>query len=229
MGVDMYHHTEILEAICALCTSSVRLSEDAGGSAVLRVGSNRLFSAGDNVDVLDDDGGPESHTVSELNGLTEIVLDSAVSGTYTVSRHARVRLNSGDGPALAWVSRGTPELAPRPIAPGFPCVVVEPTRMEQPLKGGTNRAYTQDYWTSVYYIRRRSGGEDEELRLLDEVDALFNLLMSDPYLGGTCWYSQVTMVDYTPEVEAALKERGTPVRAVRLDMVARRSELNSDG
>lgn len=229
MGVDMYHHGEILDAICGICLGFTKLTADAGGSATLHVGSNRLFAPGDLVEVVDDVTEPESHTVSELNGLTEVVLDSAVEGTYLVAQNARLKSCSEAQLNLAWVGRGKPELAPRPVATGFPCVVVEPARMDQPLKGGTNRAFTQEYWTRVYYIRRRSAGEEEEAELLDEVGALFNLLMSDPYLGGTCWYSQVSGIDYAPDAEQALKERGAPVRVAQLEMVARRSELGPAG
>ena len=105
--------------------------------------------------------------------------------------------------------------------------MVEPRRLVQPMNGGTNRAVTQTHWNSVYYVRHRVDGEEQEAELLGEVRALFNLLMSDPYLGGTCWHSQVSNVDYAPEVERELQGRGAAVRVVRLDVVARRSESAS--
>jgi len=229
MGVDMYHHAEIVDAICALCVGAAELTADAGGESVLYVGSNRLFAAGDNVEVVDDSTAAEAHTVVGLDGLTQVVLDSQVEGTYEVARNALVRLCSDDLPQLRWVGRGEPVLAPQPMITNFPCVVVDPAGLAQPLTGGTNRSFEQDYRTSVYYMRRRSAGEDEEGALLDEVRGLFNLLMSDPYLGGTCWYSQVSKVEYAPGAEEAVKAQGAPVRVIRLEVVARRSELGPAG
>lgn len=229
MGVDMFHHAKIMDAICGICSGWVRLGEDAGGSEVVRVGSNRLFRAGEAVEIIDDQTGPESHTVAEVVGLTEVVLEAAVEGSYLVSRQARLVRKSGAGPELAWVGRGRPDVGPHPVVTSFPCVVVEPARLEQPLQGGTNRAVAQEYFTHVHYVRRRVGGEEGDSELLEEVRGLFNLLMTDPYLGGTCWHSQVTQVQYAPQAEAALRERGAPVRAVLLEVLARRIEARPTG
>ena len=229
MGVEMFHHVEIMDAICGICSGWVKLAEDAGGSDVVRVGSNRLFRAGDAVEIVDDETVPESHTIAQLAGLTDIVLEAAVAGSYQVSRQARLVRKTVSGPELAWVGRGRPDVGPQPVVTSFPCVVVEPARLEQALQGGTNRAVAQDYWTHVHYVRRRVGGEEGDAKLLEEVRALFNLLMADPYLGGTCWHSQVTQVQYAPRVEAALQERGAPARAVLLEVIARRIEARPTG
>ena len=225
----MYHHREIVEAIADLCGGMVRLSQDLEGSDVVRVGSNRLFRVGDLVKVTDDAGGSEERVVAELQDLSMVKLDAAVSGRYQVARGARLKLLGGRVPSVVWIGRGRPELAPQPLAGGFPCIVVDPVRLEQPVRGGSNRTFIQDYWTSVYYMRRAGALEEEQEELLGEVSGVFNLLMSDPYLGGTCWYSQVTQVEYSPEAERLLRDSGVPVRVVRMDVVARRSELVSAG
>ena len=59
---------------------------------------------------------------------------------------------------------------------------------------------------------------------LDDAAALFNLLMKDVYLGGTCWYSQVTGVDPNDPFGERLRGRGLPLTVVRLDVIARRRE-----
>lgn len=223
--MDMYHHSEVVEAICGICQGAVRLCADAEGTAVLQVGSNRLFSTGDTVSVSDETSGPEMRTVVCTRGLTEVHLDRPLDGSYLVEHRARVQIQRADLPRVAWVGRGRPELAPPPATVAFPCVVVEPLRLEQPPAAGSNRTFTQEYITSVYYIRRQSAGEEAEMRLLDETAGLFNLLMADPYLGGTCWYSQVTRVEYDPAAEKALRDTGAAVRMVRLEVLARRSEL----
>ncbi len=225
MSVAMYHHAEILDAISGICSGTIRLSEDTSGDTIVHVGSNRLFSVGDSVELVDDASVPEAHTVAGLEGLTQVILDGPIGGTYSTASNARIRLTSADLPALAWVGRGTPKIGPQPPGVNFPCAIVAPTRIAQPLTGGTNRTFDQDYWTSVYYVRPPTAGEDEEGELLAEVGRLFNLLMTDPYLGGACWYSQVTKVDYDVAPEAELRDQGFPVRVVRLDVVARRCEL----
>ena len=220
---NMYHHREVLEALCTLCSGATRLALDTDATSTVCVGSNRLFEVGDAVELVDDVTAPEAHTVSALSGLSEVVLGTPVVGTYEAARNARLRLAGADVPALTWIGRGRPEATPLPSPLQFPCVVVEPRQLVQPPKGGTNRTVTQEHSNSVYYIRRRAEGEEQEAALLTEVGRLFNLLMSDPYLGGTCWHSEVSLVDYVPEAERVLRERGIPVRVVRFDVLSRRS------
>ncbi|NSW54554.1 MAG: hypothetical protein HPY44_00955 [Armatimonadetes bacterium] len=220
----MHHHAEILGAICDLCRGAVRLSADVSGGNVLEVGSNKILRVGDSVRVEDDRQAGEIRTVAGLGGRTQVMLDSSVTGDYAVDAGARVVLLSDIVPELAWVGRGKPELAPQPGTVGFPCVVVAPTRLEQPVMGGTNRSYSQEYHSSVYYVRQEREGEEAELRLLEEVGRLFSLLMRDPYLAGTCWYSQVVGVDYAPREQAAVDERLSGLRVVRLDMVGLRAQ-----
>lgn len=220
----MHHHAEILGAICDLCRGAVRLSGDVSGGNVLEVGSNKLLRVGDSVRVEDDQQAGETRTVAGFGGRTQVVLESSLSGSYAVEAGARVVLVSDAVPELAWVGRGKPELAPQPGVVGFPCAVVAPRRLEQPVSGGTNRSYSQEYHSSVYYVRREREGEDVEALLLKEVGRLFSLLMRDPYLAGTCWYSQVIGIDYEPYEQAALDERMAGLRVVRLDMVGLRAQ-----
>jgi hypothetical protein len=221
---EAYHHGEVVEAICLACQGMAKLVLDTDGTEAIYVGSNRLFGIGATVELLDDDGASETGTVAELVGLGQVVLDAPVSGSFEVAHGARVGLLGASVPELSWVGHGRPALAPSAGPSRFPCVVVEPQRLVQPLRGGTNRSVTQSYWTSVYYIRRHSEGEEQERHVLEQVQLLFDLLMADPYLGGTCWHSQVSMVDCCPQAEAVLRERGAGVRVVKLDVVAQRSE-----
>jgi hypothetical protein len=224
-----FHHGEILDAVSLLCTGAVSLTADAAQTNVVHVGSNRLFAAGDRVRVSDREGATAEAVVASTTGLSEVVLGAPVTGPFLVSSGACVRRTSGSVPQLEWVSKGVLETGVRPPAPRYPCAVVRPTVLRQPRGEGTNRALTQDYLTSVYYVRAQSQGEDEEAGFLAQVGLLFDVLMADPYLGGTCWYSQVVEVDYATAEECQYRSAGNQLRVARLDLVSRRSELGSRG
>jgi hypothetical protein len=225
----MFHHGEILDAISLLCTGAVVLAADVAETDVLRVGSNRLFRAGDRVRVADGQTAAAESAVASTIGLDQVILASPVDGPYLVSRGASVQRVSGALPTLRWIGRGIPEAAVRPPVPRYPCAVVRPTALQQPRGEGTNRALTQDYLTSVYYLRAQSQGEDEEAAFLSELGLLFDVLMGDPYLGGTSWYSQVVEVDYATDEERQFKSAGSQLRVARLDVASRRSEMGSQG
>lgn len=221
----MFHHGEILDAICMLCGGAVGLAADASNTSLLTVGSNRLFAVGDRVRVSDRATAPQERTVAAITGLDTVALDAPVSGPYLVAEGGRVQLVSEGLPELSWIGHGTLEAAVRPPVRRYPCAVVRPVALDQPRGEGTNRALTQDYLTSVYYLRAQVQGEDEEASFLAQVGRLFDVLMRDPYLGGKCWYSQVTKVDLCTSDEAAVRAGGNPARVARLDVVARRSEM----
>jgi hypothetical protein len=225
----MFHHGQILDAICLLCAGAVSLSSDATQTDVLHVGSNRLFGAGDQIEVADSQTAGVTRAVSETVGLDQVVLDVPVDGPYLAERGASVRRVSAALPALAWIGKGLPGTAVQPPVPRYPCAVARPTAMTQPRGEGTNRALTQDYITALYYLRAQSQGEDEESAFMSEVALLFDVLMSDPYLGGSCWYSQVVGVDYSTEEERQSRGAGSQLRVARFDIIARRSELCSHG
>ena len=63
------------------------------------------------------------------------------------------------------------------------------------------------------------------METLQGAGELFNLLMSDTYLGGTCWHSQVTAVNPEPAVQERLREMERPLRVVELQLVAKRAEV----
>jgi len=225
MGTTAYHHREIVEALCLLCRGAVALAEDAVGSDVVRVGSNRLFDPGAQVVVRDDGGSFETRTVMGRSGLHEVTLDAALTGSYLVASGGQLAL-TGDGlPELRWVGVGRPVQSLRPNGANYPCVVVDPVRLNQPARDGTNRSYVQDYLTSVYYVgslRAEQGGAEPP----DDAGRLFDLLMADPYLGGCCWYGQVVAVECRPEEEAELRRAGVQVNVIRYDVLARRSEYS---
>lgn len=223
MGTTAYHHREIVDALCLLCRGAVALTEDVAGSDVIRVGSNRLFDIGAQVVVRDDDGSHEARRVVGRSGLHEVTLDEALTGSYAVASGGQLAL-TGDGlPELRWVGGGRPVQSLRPNGANYPCAVVDPVRLDQPAKDGTNRSYLQDYLTSVYYVgplRAEPGGADPPA----DAGRLFDLLMADPYLGGCCWYGQVVAVECRPEEEAELRRAGLQVSVIRYDVLARRSE-----
>jgi hypothetical protein len=102
-------------------------------------------------------------------------------------------------------------------------VVVDPIRLEQPLKDGTNRSYLQDYLTAVYWVGLAEG-DGAGAGVAEEAGRLFDLLMADPYLGGCCWYGQVVSVDCRPPEEAELQQSGVQANVIRYDVLARRTE-----
>ncbi len=223
MPVEMFHHNEIARAIRLLCQGAVRLSADSGGGNEVQVGSNELFEVGDEV-TLRDAAGAETHSVVGKVGLTRVVLSGEV-GQYLVARGARLVREAGRLEELAWVGQGAPELLPQAPADRFPCVLVLPDVMKQPLGEGGNRVFQQEYSYRVYYVREYGDGQMADMQALEEAGKLFNLLMSDPYLGGTCWHSQVTEVNPSPAVGQVLREQERPLRVVELTVVARRAAV----
>ncbi len=224
MAVDMFHYNEIARAIRLVCRGAVALTADASGTSEVSVGSNELFEAGQEVTVCDSNG-EESATVADTVGLTTVVLSSALNGTYAVSRGARIERASGDAMDLQWVGQGSPELMPRLPGRRYPCVLVKPDIMQQPLNEGSNRTFQQDYHLKVYYVERYEDGEDANIDALERAGALFNLIMEDPYLGGSCWHSQVIEVDPEPAVQQALREEERGLRVVEMTVLARRAAV----
>ncbi len=225
MALDMFHHNEISRAVRLICQSAVALTADTDGSDTVNVGSNQLFEVGQVVELLDEDSAAEEHTVAEKLGLTQLGFESLVVGEYTVAKGAIVRIVPPRLASLRWVGQGRPEGIPEPRARQLPCIVVETGRLEQPITEGTNKSFRQDYHYRVHYIRHSGQGEQDEFQALEEAGKLFNLLMQDTYLGGTCWHSQVTRVETRPEEERDLRARGLEVRVIALDLVARRAEV----
>jgi len=224
MALDMFHANEIAKALRLLCQSAVSLTADCSGSATVTVGSNLLFAVGDSVTLVDDDSAAETRTVQAKAGLTGVTLDSAVSGSFEVAQNARIALATPRLADLKFVLQGTPEMLPEPRGDKFPFIIVRPGEMSQPPGEGTNRGYDQTYTFSIYHVRRYESGEQPSVEALDDAAALFNLLMADTYLGGTCWYSQVTLVDPNDPFGEKLRSKGLPLTVVRVDVMARRRE-----
>ncbi len=80
---------------------------------------------------------------------------------------------------VRWVGQGSPELMPRSPAERFPCVLVTPGPMRQPLSAGSNRAFQQDYTFSVYYVEAYEEDQRANIEVLEAAAALFNLLIAD--------------------------------------------------
>jgi len=166
---NFLHYNEIARAIRLLCQSSVLLSEDTDGIDQISVGSNRLFSIGDQVELVDDDTTAESHEVSGLSGLTNIQLDSVVSGQFTVANNAVIRLAQPVLDDLHWVGQGRPLVMPQPAELEVPAIVVEPAILDQPMGEGTNRSARQDYHFRIYYLERPAAGSRRNEAFLDRV------------------------------------------------------------
>jgi len=224
MALDMFHHNEIARAIRLLCQSAVALTADTQPGYEVQVGSNELFSVGDEV-VLSDSVGQEEHTVAEKIGLTVVRFEEEIQDGYFVSRGARLSLKNARLPDLQWVGQGRPELLPRSPTERFPCALVLPGEMRQPFNTGGNRSFRQDYTYRLFYVEQYQEGQRANVHVLDRAAALFNLLMEDTYLGGTCWHSQVTRVDPEPDVQDYLREQERPLRVVELTLVARRAAV----
>jgi len=224
MALEMFHANEIATAIRLLCQSAVLLTADCNGSDTVTVGSNELFSVGDSVTLTDDEGVPETRSVQDKTGLCTIVLDSAVAGNFRVDKNARIALTTPRLPDLKFVLQGAPEILPEPRGNKFPFIIVRPGEMVQQPGDGTNRNFDQTYTFSLYYVRRYERGEQPSHAALSDAATLFSLLMEDTYLGGTAWYSQVTVVEPNDRFGEQLRSRGLPLTVVRLDLIARRRE-----
>lgn len=225
MGLDMYHHNEIARALRMLVQGASALTADADGSDLVNIEASPLFEVGTAVRLVDDNGVTEDHTVAERLSGYQVRLEAPVAGAFTVAAGARLQIATGAGAGLKWVAQGRPELMPRAQVMQLPAVVVEPVSLEQPPQAGTNRTYQQDYTFHVYYIRKIAEGEQASVELQDELADLFNLVMADPYLGETCWHAQVTGVQMRPPEEEKLRAVAPGVQAVRMEVVAWRSEV----
>lgn len=224
MAVDMYHHNAIAEALRRSVRGIAPLVSDVASGATVEVLCGRMFRAGQRVKLCDETGVSESHVVAEVLG-NEVRLADEVEHAFNVEDQAWLAINEGVPAALKWVAQGRPELAPTPRWGELPAVVIEPGTMAQPESAGTNRTYQQEYRCKVYYLRQTAAGEEASVELLTEVAELFNLVMSDPYLGGTCWHAQVTAVDTRPAEEETLRKKMPGLSVVRLDVLAERSEV----
>ncbi len=222
--VDLFHHNEIARAVRLLCQSSVALTQDTNGTDTVWVGSNELFAVNDTVELVDDDSSPEQHQVINKIDLSKVQLDGSVTGSFTVANNAVLRLSPPVLPDLKWVGQGSPEIMPQPPDVQFPAIIVQPATLNQPFGDGTNRSFRQDYHYLIYYLHRPAGGDPSSPQTLAEVGKLFNLLMGDMYLGGSCWYSQVIRLEPTPAVQKQLRQRDIPISVVELELVARRLE-----
>jgi len=218
---NLLHYNEIAQAIRLLCQSSVLLSEDTEGTDQVSVGSNRLFSVGDPVELVDDDTSAETYEVSELVGLTIIQFTTTVSGEFTVANNAVIRLAEPVLDNLHWVGQGRPLVMPQPAELQVPAVVVEPAILDQPMGEGTNRSVRQDYHFRIYYLARPAAGSRRNEAFLDRVSELFSLLTCDIYLGGTCWYAQIIRLDPDPPVQQHLAEQGLNVDVAEIELLAR--------
>jgi len=218
---NLLHYNEIARAIRLLCQSSVLLSEDTEGTNQISVGSNRLFSIGDQVELIDDDTPAEAYQISGLVGLTIIQLDSTVSGQFTVANNAMVRLAEPVLDNLHWVGQGQPLVMPQPPALELPAIVVEPAILDQPMGEGTNKSVRQDYHFRIYYLERPTAGSRRNEAFLERVSELFSLLTRDIYLGGTCWYAQIIRLDPDPSVQQHLAQQGLSVDVAEIELIAR--------
>jgi len=219
----MFHHNQIARAIRLLCQGTTALTADTTPGNQVQVGSNELFDIGGDV-ILRDAAGEEQHTVADTVGLTTVVLSGEV-GDFRVARGARLGVAAGGLAELAWVGQGSPELLPQAPSDRFPCVLVLPGEVRQPFNTGGNRVFQQEYTYRIYYVAQHEEGQAANIAVLESAGVLFNLLMSDTYLGGTCWHSQVTEVNPHPAIEERLREQERPLRVVELTMIARRAAI----
>ncbi len=224
MGDMKTHYRELARALRLVCRSAAALTDDTDGTEIVHVGSNCLFSTDDAVRLVDAEGNSEEHTVAQTPGLTQVQLAEAVSEDFTVDARARVELCDPIGPAVKWIALGRPEGLPEPTSLRLPAIMIEPGPLKQPPDAGTNRSYQQEYTFHIYYVDRYDTGIEAEMDAIEEADGLFTAIMADPYLGGTCYHSQVVAFEPSPDAEDALRSRDLPLRLVRLELLARRVE-----
>ncbi len=225
MGIDGLHYGEIARSLRLVCQGAATLSVDTGPTDTVTVNSNLLFSVGDEVVLADASGAAEEHSVVQLIGLHGVRLDAAVSGAYTVAAQGRLQLAAALRPEVKWVAVGRPEAIPEPARLEFPAVIIAPGTMKQPPDEGSNRAYEQKYTLQVYYVDRYQEGVEADMDALEEAGRLFNLIMADPYLGGTCYHSQVVEFEPSPQAEEKLRSKELPLRVVRMEVLAQRMEM----
>jgi len=225
MAVEMLHYNEIARALRLICQGAVALIQDTDGTDTVQVGSNRLFSVGNAVVLTDVNGASEEHTVLELIGLSGVKLDAAVTDEYKVDAQARLQLATEYRPDVKWIAIGRPEAIPVPSRLNFPAIVIEPGAMKQPANTGSNRTYQQEYTLQIYYIDRCDEGMEADMDAIEEAGELFNLVMSDPYLGGSCYHSQVVEFEPSSKAEQKLRSKELPLRVVRMEILARRAQV----
>jgi hypothetical protein len=223
MAVDL-HYNEIAQAVRRSLQDGRLLTVDTDGTDTVHAASAGV-QPGDTVEIGDDAGESERGTVAAVPDENTVRLGAPLGGTYRVSRNAMLRPVRAGEPDLKWIGQGPVELMPEPRLVSLPCAVVCGGVIEQPLTGGTNRSYTQEYRYRVYYVQRLEADEAGDARAMAEAGVIFGRLMADTYLGGTCWYSQVVRVDPQPRVGEVLRGRGMPVRVVEMELVARRAEV----
>lgn len=225
MAIDGLHYQEIARALRLVCQGAAALTADTGPTDTVTVSSNFLFSVGDEVVLSDASGAEEDHTVAQLIGLNSVKLEAAVSGEYTVAAQGRLQLAAALRPEVKWVAIGRPEAIPEPAQLEFPAVIIEPGIMKQPPDEGSNRSYQQEYTLQVYYVDRYQEGVEADMDTIEEAGGLFNLIMADPYLGGTCYHSQVVEFEPSPQAEEKLRSKELPLRVVRMKVLGRRAEV----
>jgi len=115
---NLLHYNEIARAVRLLCQGAVALTEDTNGADTVTVGSNKLFSINDEVELADDDTPAEEYEVIAKVGLTSVQLDAQVAGEFTVAKNAVLRLAAPLLPGLKWVGQGRPARQSRPARTG---------------------------------------------------------------------------------------------------------------
>lgn len=223
--VDMVHYDDIAQALRLVCQGAVALRMDTDGSDAVTVGSNELFSRGDTVALRDNLGHEEAHVITDFIGLTQVVLEATVLGNFAVSGGARLQIVNESEEELKWVAVGRPEALPMPAKLEFPAVVVEPGVMKQPANAGSNCTYQQEYTFNVYYLERWEEGADADMAAIKSAAKIFNRISSDPYLGDSCYYSQIVEFEPACSAEKVLRGKDLPLRIVRMEVHAQRAEL----
>lgn len=222
--VDMVHYEEIAQALRLLCQGAIALRKDTDRTDALAVGSNKLFTRGDEVLLRDNHGQQERHMIVDFIGLTQVILAQTVIGRFTTENGARLQIID-DGPELKWVAVGRPQALPMPAKLQFPAVVVEPGVMKQPPNAGSNCTYQQEYAFNVYYLERWQEGVDADMAAIQSAASIFNRITSDPYLGDNCYHSQIVEFEPACKAEQILRSKNMPLRAVRMEIHAQRAEL----
>lgn len=229
MPLDMLNSAAVSEAVRLLCQSKLKLAENCAASATVKVGSTELFRSTQGgpvypitglavAAVLDDSAScPEPVTVSAIVDLETLTLHAACAGTFTTANDATIRLATPRVTlgASANVTDGWFEFPEEIAAAKLPAIAVlrEPTIFVP----ATLRHELHIYPFRILYARQK-GVDEESPRVLEQaIEALYDLLSEDLYLGGTVDERRLTGCDLRPPEDMAYQPQGVDVAELRLE------------
>jgi hypothetical protein len=223
MKQDMFPGRQIGEAVADLLAGRVRVAGAVEkGATELQVGSNNLFSVGDAVALSHSrwtEVRGEFGVVAKKTGLTSITL--AEPALYDRAAEEVCHLYLKERGDDAWQPRAVPSVSFVDLAAlgagGCLAVIVRGLKMS----GSKGSMISQQDWEIVVRYRAYYHKEADARRFGAECESIFNTLMADTYLGGTCWSSGV--VDFRTSEEHV--KHGSPRASAEFTIIAKRAAV----